>query len=201
MSSNFAEKIKFFKQVVNDIQFGIKNYHLMNVINSNEYNICLDGLEKIINLINSISNENIINELQYINNNLSSLIKNYGIYNFENFIKICLSNEFGDKYLKGVNLNNKLDVLYKYLHPLNYKILNWTDKGNRNLKKIVTKEISKNTPWDPTAITPGTTFMEKLNLKIYSYFHKKYTSNNLIKSLIFIAPLHCSFKNTFILNF
>ena len=54
MSSNFAEKILFFKEVVNDIQFGVKNFHLMNVINSNEYNICLDGLEKIINFINII---------------------------------------------------------------------------------------------------------------------------------------------------
>ena len=46
MSSNFSEKIKFFKQVVNDIQFGVKNYHLMNLINSNEYNKCWDGLDR-----------------------------------------------------------------------------------------------------------------------------------------------------------
>ena len=144
MSNNFSEKIRFFKQVVNNIQVGVKNYHSMNVINSNEYNICLDSLEKIINLINSISNENLINELQYINNNLSSLIKNYGIYNFENFIKICLSNEFADKYLKGVNLNKKLDVICKYLHPINYKILNWTESYSRSGKKIAAKEVSKN---------------------------------------------------------
>ena len=164
MSSNFAEKILFFKEVVNDIQFGVKNFYLMNVINSNEYNICLDGLEKIINLINSISNENMINELQYINNNLSSLIKNYGIYDFENFIKICLSNEFGEKYLKGVNLNKKLDVICKYLHPINYKILNWTEKGSRSGKKIVAKEISKNKIIDDKIIIEETEQLECLDL-------------------------------------
>jgi hypothetical protein len=164
MSNNIFEKIKFFKQVIDDIQFGVKNYHLMNVINSNEYNICLDALEKIINLINSISNENVINDLQYINNNLSSLIKNYGIYNFENFIKICLSNEFRDKYLKNINLNNKLNVICKYLHPINYKILNWTDKSIHNGKKIIVKEISKNKIIDDKVIIEETEQLECFDL-------------------------------------
>ena len=164
MLNNYAEKIKFFKHIVNDIQLGVKNYHLMNIINSNEYNICLDGLDKIINLINSISNENIINDLQYINNNLSSLIKNYGIYNFENFIKICLSNEFVDKYLKGVNLNKKLDVICRYLHPVNYKILSWTDKGSRSGKKIVIKEISKNKIIDDKCMIEETEQLECFDL-------------------------------------
>ena len=164
MSINFTEKIKFFKEIVNDIQIGVKNYHLMNIINSNEYNICLDGLEKIINLINTISSENIISELQYINNNLSSLIKNYGIYNFENFIKICLNNEFRDKYLKTVNLNEKLSVICKYLHPINYKILNWENKGIRSGKKMVTKEISKNKIIDDKVIIEETEQLECFDL-------------------------------------
>ena len=153
-------------------------------MNSNEYNMCLDGLDKIINLINSISNENIINELQYINNNLSSLIQNYGIYNFENFIKICLSNEFGEKYLKGVNLNNKLDVICKYLHPINYKILNWTDKSTRSGKKIITKEISKNKIIDDKSMIEETEQLEcfdlmrsstNFNLRVYGVKAVSYT--------------------------
>ena len=103
MLSNYDEKLKLFKEVVNNIQLGVKKYHLMNIINSNEYNLCVANLEKTINLINSISKDNILNDLQYINNNLSSLIKNYGVYDFENFLKICLNSEFGEKYLEDKN--------------------------------------------------------------------------------------------------
>ena len=162
MSGNYVEKIKFFKEVVNDIQFGVKIYHLMNVMNSNEYNNCLDGLEKIINLINSISNDNVLNDLQYINNNLSSLIKTNGIYNLKNFLRICLSNEFEEKYLKEVK--DKLEVIGRYLHPINYKILNWTDKGIRSSKKIITKEISKNKIIDDKIIIEETQQLECFDL-------------------------------------
>ena len=129
MLNNYNEKKYFFQHVVNDIQFAVKNYHLMNIINSNEYNICLDNLKKIIDLINNISNDNVINDLQYINNNLSSIIKNFDIFNFKNFLKICLGFEFENKYFKTDHLNKKFDVICKYLHPINYKILTWTDKN------------------------------------------------------------------------
>lgn len=164
MTINYNEKIKFFKEVITDVQLGVKNYHLMGVFNSNDLNICLDGLEKIINLINSISNENIINDLQYINNNLSSLIKIYGIYSLKNFLKICLSNEFAEKYLKSTILNKKLDVINKYLHPINYKILNWTDKGMRTGKKIVVKEVSKNKIQDDKILIENTEQLECFDL-------------------------------------
>jgi len=164
MTINYDEKIIFFKEAITDIQLGVKKYHLMGIFNSNDLNICLDGLEKIINLINSISNENIINDLQYINNNLSSLIKNYGIYSFKNFLKICLTSEFAEKYLKSKILNKKLDVINKYLHPINYKILNWTDKGMRTGKNLVVKEVSKNKIIDDKIMIQNTEQLECFDL-------------------------------------
>ena len=86
--------------------------------------------------------ENLLNDLQYINNNLSSLIKNYGIYNFDKLLNVCLSSEFKDKYLNNNRLRNKLEVINKYLHPINYKILNWNDKSYYNENRNI--ELSKN---------------------------------------------------------
>ena len=164
MSINYKEKIDFFKEVINNIQVGIKYYHLMNIISSNEYNNCLEGLESIIELINTITTENIINDLQYINNNLSSIIKNYGVYNFDNFLSICLHNEFSKKYLMDNKLNNKLELIKKCLHPINYKILNWTEKGNRNGKKLLTKEIIKNKIIDDKIIIEDSEQLECFDL-------------------------------------
>ena len=85
---------------------------MMNIVNSNEYNSCLENIEKLVILINKLTNESSLNDLQYINNNLSSLIKNYGVYDFDIFLKICLTNELVDKYLK-------LDKLYEKLKSNN----------------------------------------------------------------------------------
>ena len=80
--NNYDNKINFYNLVIENIYQGINKYKLLNIINITDYNNCIESLEKIINLITTISDENILNDLQYINNSLSNNIKNYGIYNF-----------------------------------------------------------------------------------------------------------------------
>ena len=85
--SIYEEKIEFFKTVVDDIIKGINYYNSLNIITINDYNNAQEAIEKTVNLINTINFDNIINDLQYINNNISLLIKNYGCFNFEKFSK------------------------------------------------------------------------------------------------------------------
>jgi ATP-dependent Lon protease len=136
--SVYEEKIDYFRKVIDDIIRGINYYNSLNIITINEYTNAQEALEKTVNLINTINHDNIINDLQYINNNISVLIKNYGCFNFENIINVCLSNSFAIKNFDH-ELFLKFKVLEKYLHPLNYKIINW----NTKILKI-NKEISKN---------------------------------------------------------
>jgi ATP-dependent Lon protease len=149
--SVYEEKIEFFRIALDDIIRGINYYNSLNIITINEYNNAHEALEKTVNLINTINNDNIINDLQYINNNISSLIKKYGCYNFENLINICLSSNYAIK-----NFHNELFVKYKllekYLHPISYKIINWNTK---TLK--ITKEISKNKILDDKSILESNT--------------------------------------------
>ena len=80
--SVYEEKIEFFRNVIDDITKSLNYYNSLNILSINELNNAFDVLEKIVNIINSINYENIIDELQYINNSISSLIKNYGCYSF-----------------------------------------------------------------------------------------------------------------------
>ena len=136
--SVYEEKIEFFRIVIDDIIRGLNYYNSLNIITINEYNNAQEALEKTVNLINTINHDNIINDLQYINNNISSLIKTYGCFNFENIINICLSSNFANKNFPN-ELFLKYKLLEKYLHPINYKLINWST----NTLKI-NKEISKN---------------------------------------------------------
>jgi ATP-dependent Lon protease len=149
--SIYEDKIESFRTVLDDIIRGINYYNSLNIITINEYNNAQEGLEKTVNLINTINYDNIINDLQYINNNISSLIKNYGCFNFENIINICLSSNFAKKNFQN-ELFLKYKLLEKYLHPINYKIINW---NNKTLK--ISKEISKNKMLDDRSILESNT--------------------------------------------
>ena len=144
-------KICFYKNVIDNIQLVVYKYKLMKLITFNEYDLCLESIEKIINLINTINHENILNELQYINNNLSSLIKTYGIYNFDYFIKIVLGNDFMEKYFVNNAYSDKFEIIKKYCHVLNYKIISWNDTKIK-IKTETQKEISKNAILDDKSI-------------------------------------------------
>ena len=51
----YEEKIEFFRTVIDDIIKGINYYNSLNIITINEYNNAQEGLEKTVNLINTIN--------------------------------------------------------------------------------------------------------------------------------------------------
>ena len=162
MKNNFDNKILFYNCVIENIYQGINKYKLLNIITNNDYNNCIEALDKVMNLIATIGEDNILNDLQYINNNLSTIIKNYGIYNFEYLLKICLSYNFIENYILNNNkYHNIYELLKKYVHPISYKILNWNNKKNKN---IIPKEIQKNKIIDDKIILEDSDMFECFDL-------------------------------------
>jgi ATP-dependent Lon protease len=159
MANIYDEKINFYKLIIDNIQYGLQQYKLNNIITSNDCNLCINNLEKIISLINNINEDNILNELQYINNSLSSVIKNNGIYNFDNFLKICIGNNFYDKLFNSSELQHKYELIKKYLHPINYKIINWNNKKNNG-----SKEVAKNKILDDKILVEESNMLECFDL-------------------------------------
>ena len=70
---NFNEKIKFYKETIENINYGINHYKLLEIISLNEYNNCIENLENISNMLTNM--ELSVNDLQYINNNLLYYLK------------------------------------------------------------------------------------------------------------------------------
>ena len=131
----YDEKVVLFKKIAESVIKGVSNYNRLDIINSNDYNTCFENSEKIVNLINTINEDNIINDLQYINNSLSSLIKNFGVYDFNYLIEICLGQQYVEIFKK--NKYDKYLLIEKYLHPISYKVLSWN--SNRKGEKEVAK--------------------------------------------------------------
>ena len=129
------KKLEFFKEVIEKTLFHINKNKLLGIISIIDVNISTNKLCELSNIIkelltNPVTNIEIkINALQTINNELSSLIKNYGTYSLNDLLLICFGND----------INNKNDLrfylLQRYFHPISYKILNNVDtEGKTNFE-------------------------------------------------------------------
>tara|TARA_B110000977_G_C11076595_1_gene491432 strand:+ start:67 stop:1662 length:1596 start_codon:yes stop_codon:yes gene_type:complete len=88
---------------------------------------------------------------------------------------------------------DKIEVIINTINPSKNIILafdgvppfaKFNQQKNRRYKSSYQSNLfNKPPPWDSSSITPGTIFMEKLNLEITKYFTNKYASKNLILSL------------------
>jgi len=126
-------KITFFKDVIEKTIFHVNKNKLLGILTISDVSICTNKLYdlnlQIEELTNDINSKNLdidkkINELQKINNELSSIIKNYGTSDLNHLLIICFGNDIINKD------NLKFDLLLKYFHPISYKILNIIDVKN-----------------------------------------------------------------------
>ena len=137
------KKIDFFKDVIQKTIIHVQENKFLDILGISDVSHCVEILGELIKKIEDLFNnkqntEDVINNLQLINNDLSGILKNYGTYNLEDLIHIC----FGNSNVFSHNIdNNKYILLKKYFHPTGYKVLN--KKDDTKFKK--TDEIDENT--------------------------------------------------------
>ena len=107
----------------------------MDIISASDINICIQNLEvlyKELNRLNFIldnrkSFDDIINDLQKINNELSALFRTSGTNNIEDLILVAMGNDF----LKKCNILDDdvkiFEVIKAHVHPISYKVMNWRE--------------------------------------------------------------------------
>tara|TARA_B100000900_G_scaffold416238_1_gene450440 strand:- start:8646 stop:11942 length:3297 start_codon:yes stop_codon:yes gene_type:complete len=151
--SSCVKKTKYYQNIIQDTILYVQKYKLLDIIDAGELNICIQNLEKLYestnNIITLLTNKkklidfnDIINKLQQINNDLSSNFRLYGTKSIEYVLDICLGNEYIND---NINENNSslYEVVKKYIHPINYKVLDWKDDNNKKNEKIKQK-LAKN---------------------------------------------------------
>ena len=140
LQSLIEKKIIFFKDIIQKTLLHINKNKILNILGISDVNICIEKLNELNNIIitvnNSILNKSInmellINDLQKINNEISSLFKSYGSLELNDLLLIC----FGNNNIANKCDNNhdtlKFELLQKYFHPISYKIINkLEDKNN-----------------------------------------------------------------------
>jgi ATP-dependent Lon protease len=151
-----AKKMLFFQDIIQKTILHVQRNKMLDIVGISEVNNCINTLfilSKKIKEINEIpitvsNTDNIINVLQNINNELSSLFKVFGTESFEDLLWICFGNNSVKTYAISDMEMDKFELLKKYFHPTSYRLLGPkksdadTDKGIEK-DKICDKEKEK----------------------------------------------------------
>ena len=176
------KKLLFFQDVIQKTILHVQKNKILDIINVSEVNSCINilfELSKKIKEINDVSiknnTDNIINILQIVNNDLSSLFKLFGTDSFEDLLWICFGNNSVNTYANTDMDKHKFELLKKYFHPTSYKLLGIKKaeltksedcKLNENSKNLDSIDIS-------IKIKPFHLKVFGIQLLVYNPQHKK----------------------------
>jgi ATP-dependent Lon protease len=139
------KKVDFFKDVIQKTILHVQKQKTLDILGVSDVSICIDKAMELNKKIkekfkdySNVSTDIVINNLQTINNEFSTLIKNYGTDNLEDLLIICFGNTL--KIATNENEILKFDLLKKYFHPTGYKIL--TVKDEKSKSSTVIDELS-----------------------------------------------------------
>ena len=146
-----TKKILTFQAMITNTILAIQRYKTKDIIGASELNVCIQGLEGLYIELNILkimveSNEKhidfdeILTRLQKINNELSSIFRNFGTHNIEDLIVVAFASDFIKKTITEEN-KDKYELIEKYVHPISYKALAWKDNDGENKKPLAKNRI------------------------------------------------------------
>ncbi len=136
MMPQIEKKIEFFKDVIQKTVIHVQKNKFLDILGISDVCSCIERLGELSKKINEFNDhksnyEGIVNGLQTINNELSTLLKNYGTESLDDFLIICFGNN--NKVAMDKEDTNKYELLRKYFHPTSYKIVSGKKDEMKNL--------------------------------------------------------------------
>lgn len=136
------EKINILKNIITNNINALEKYRHLDIISSSNFNLSNCSYEKLYNelifLENNIEMKDLLQSLQKIVNEISSLVMQYGSNNMSDLISITIGNSYLQKLLTS-SYREKFIIINKFLSPISYQIINW-----KNNKTLDNNEINKN---------------------------------------------------------
>ena len=169
-------KLEFYKNIIQKTIIHVQKNKVFDILGISDVSTCIDRMNEInkkIFKINELKNNNadyevIINNLQHINNELSSLFKNYGTDSLEDLLCICFGNN--NKIVESEKHVLKFDLLKKYFHPTSYKVVSKKDEKQKKNDEYVDDTTDNITCFDIMSNVKQF-HMKVYGIKIYIYNH------------------------------
>lgn len=214
IASLVGKKMGFFQDVIQKTILNAQKNKMLDILGASDMTICintLNGISQRMKTINESSHttptDTIISNLQIINNDLSGLLKIYGTESFEDLLSVC----FGNNNTISINDDEtlKYDLLKKYFHPTQYKVVNLKktekeseDKGKTSFVDDFVTDKTTNFECNDIALNSKQFHLKVYGLKVYVYhaaFNKHLIIYGTIDDII-IQYLNNKYINTRMLN-
>ena len=207
----YEQRIKLLQEIIKRTIINTNKNRTNNLIGQNELNICLKSLEKSYNVLielnknlNSTDEKDIMDKLQFVTNELSIVFKNYGTNSVTDLLMIC----FGSDYIKNMKQSDKLKLIKEYVHPINYKLINWKSNTRKTEVTIIRKtrivedftivETSDNLDCFDLARTSKVFYTRVYGIKI-AFHNEKQKKTMIVCGIIDDMMLEC-INNKFVFN-
>jgi len=164
------KKIELFKDIIQRTILHVQKNKTLDILGVSDISACIEKLNEISKKINEITSENTdnqINGLQFINNELSGLFKNYGTEHLEDLLIVCFGNNH--KISIDEEEEQKFELLKKYFHPISYKVVVKKDSDDKTMN-LDCSDITTN--------------YKQLHMKVYGM--KLYINNTVLKKSLII---------------
>jgi ATP-dependent Lon protease len=175
------KKIDFFKDVIQKTIIHVQKNKFLDILGISDVNTCIERLGDLSKKIQEVSENKtntdvLINNLQQINNELSSLLKNYGTDSLDDLLLICFGNN--SKIMSEDTQYDKFELLKKYFHPTSYKVINKKDDNKQKKTDEYIDDTSNLTCYDVVSS------YKQFHMKVYGI--KLLIHNSVLKKSLVI---------------
>ena len=191
--NNLVErKLTFFQDVIQKTILNSQKNKMLDILGVSDITTCVNTLnaisEKMTEINNtavSISTDSVVNKLQILNNELSGLLKNYGTDSFEDLLSIC----FGNNASIVINEEDtvKYELLKKYFHPTQYKVVNLKKSETDKLKTSFVDEFvtdkTRNLDCSDLAMNSKQFHLKVYGIKVYVY-HSGFNKHLIVYGIV-----------------
>ena len=136
------KKISFFNDVIHKTLLNVQKNKMLDILGISDVNSCIVSIKSLSEKLKNISDnmnvfdtDTVIKTLQIINNELSAVIKLYGTESFDDLLSICYGTQLNVLFSTEEE-KSKYDLLKKYFHPTNYRVITNTRVKKDQYEKI-----------------------------------------------------------------
>jgi len=188
------KKMKFFQDVIQRTILHVQKNKMYDILGISEVNTCIsvlsdlnDKIKEFVKVIDNVTTDSLINNLQNINNDLSSILKNYGTELLEDLLSICFGSH--NSYFQENDVN-KFELLKKYFHPTGYKVANLKryDSSEQSDDPNIT-EKSKNLDCYEIFLSVKQFHMKVYGMKVF-FYNSSFKKNLMVYGILDDVILH-----------
>jgi ATP-dependent Lon protease len=185
------KKMSFFQDVIQRTILHVHKNKMYDILGISDVSTCInvlndlsDKIKDFIKTMDSVNTDTLINNLQTINNDLSTILKNYGTELLDDLLSICFGSNNAYYQQNNETDINKFDLLRKYFHPTGYKVANVKkSESNDTQEDVNITEKSKNLDCYDISLSVKQFHTKVYGIKIF-FYNSSFKKNLMIYGIL-----------------